>query len=122
MEQYISRIINNYWMRLSGISRIIEAEVGVTCRDNVNRGPHSSRYPAKTEFNNYFIIHIIFIYLLFFVRNIFRNYSLLFFVRKQKTGFACFTNYYSQARRHNYRIPGIICRCDVIITNTKNFL
>ena len=25
-------IINNYWMRLSGISRIIEAEVGVICR------------------------------------------------------------------------------------------
>ena len=26
------QIINNYWMRLSGISRIIEAEVGVICR------------------------------------------------------------------------------------------
>ena len=25
-------IINNYWMRLSGISRIIEAQVGVICR------------------------------------------------------------------------------------------
>ena len=25
-------IFNNYWMRLSGISRIIEAEVGVICR------------------------------------------------------------------------------------------
>ena len=28
----IARLINNYWMRLSGISRIIEAEVGVICR------------------------------------------------------------------------------------------
>ena len=26
------KIINNYWMRLSGISRIIEVEVGVICR------------------------------------------------------------------------------------------
>ena len=25
------RIFNHYWMRLSGISRIIEAEVGVIC-------------------------------------------------------------------------------------------
>ena len=24
--------------------------------------------------------------------------------------------------RHNYRILRIICRCDVIITNTKNYL
>ena len=52
-------------MRLSGISRIIEAEVGVICRsrmqaeaDNANRGLNNSRYPAKTEFNNYFIIHM----------------------------------------------------------------
>ena len=36
-------------MRLSGISRIIEAN---------NRGLNNSRYPAKTEFNNYFIIHM----------------------------------------------------------------
>ena len=46
-------------MRLSGISRIIEAEVGVIRGYyNANRGLHSSRYPAKTEFNNYFIIHM----------------------------------------------------------------
>ena len=50
-------------MRLSGISRIIEAEVGVILpkpqaeADNANRGLNNSRYPAKTEFNNYFIIH-----------------------------------------------------------------
>ena len=25
--------------------------------DNANRGLNNSRYPAKTEFNNYFIIH-----------------------------------------------------------------
>ena len=48
--------------------------------------------------------------------------SLLFFVRKQKTGLANFTNYYSQARRLSYRIPRIICRCDVIIKKTKNYL
>ena len=47
-------IFNNYWIRLSGVSRIIEAEVG----DNANRGLNNSRYPAKTEFNNYFIIHM----------------------------------------------------------------
>ena len=45
-------IFNNYWMRLSGISRIIEAEV------DANRGLNNFRYPAKTEFNNYFIIHM----------------------------------------------------------------
>ena len=41
-------------MRFSGISRIIETEVG----DNANRGLNNSRYPAKTEFNNYFIVHM----------------------------------------------------------------
>ena len=46
-------------MRLSGISRIIEAEVGVIRGYyNANRGLHNSRYPAKNEFNNYFIIHM----------------------------------------------------------------
>ena len=46
-------------MRLSVIPRIIKAEVGVI--DNANRGLDNSRYHAKTEFNNYFIIHIRFI-------------------------------------------------------------
>ena len=43
-------------MRLSGISRIIEAAVG----DNrgANRGLNNSQYPAKTEFNNNFIIYM----------------------------------------------------------------
>ena len=40
-----SPIINNYWMRLSGISRIIEAEVGVICRSrkilDILRKPNS---------------------------------------------------------------------------------
>ena len=49
--------------------------------DNANRGLDNSRYHAKIEFNNYFIIHIRFI----------------------------------------YRIPTIICRCDVIITDTNNY-
>ena len=43
-------------MRLSGISRIIEAQVGVIA--NANRGLKNYGYPAKTEFNNYFIIHM----------------------------------------------------------------
>ena len=57
-------IINNYWMRLSGISRIIEAEVSVICRSRrlrkitLTEALDNSRYPAKTEFNNYFIIHM----------------------------------------------------------------
>ena len=42
-------------------------------------------------------------YRLFFEQIILWNYSLLFFVRKQKTVFANFTNYYSQARHHNYK-------------------
>ena len=50
------------------------------------------------------------------------NGPLLFFVRKQKTGFASFANYYLQVRRHNYRITRIICRFDVIIADTKNYL
>ena len=50
-------------MRLSGISRIIEAgwrylPKPQTEADNANRGLNNSRYPAKTEFNNYFIIHM----------------------------------------------------------------
>ena len=47
------RIINNYWMRLSMIARIIKAEVCVT-----NRSLDNSRYHAKTESNNCFIMHI----------------------------------------------------------------
>ena len=50
-------------MRLSRISTIIEAEVGVIAlpqaeADNANRSLNNFRYPAKTEFNNYFIIHM----------------------------------------------------------------
>ena len=43
-------------MRLSGISRIIKAEVALS--DNVNRGLNNSQYPTKTELNNYSIIHM----------------------------------------------------------------
>ena len=55
--------LNNYWMRLSVISWIIKAEVCVTCRSRrlrqitQTRGFDNSWYRAKTEFNNYFIIH-----------------------------------------------------------------
>jgi hypothetical protein len=40
-------IINNYWMRLSMISRIIQTEVNVICRseaeaDNIDRGLNNS--------------------------------------------------------------------------------
>ena len=101
-------------MRLSGISRIIEADDANLCLNN-------SRYPAKTEFNNYFIIHME-LFIFYSLYKLFFGIILLFFVREQKTGFANFTDYNSQARRHNYRIPRIICKCDVVITNTKNYL
>ena len=54
-------------MRLSGISRIIEA-------DNANRGLNNYRYHAKTEFSNYFIIHME-----LFIFYSFTNYSLELF-------------------------------------------
>ena len=49
-------------MRLSRILRIIQTEVSVICRsdveaDNADRGLNNSGYPAKPEFNNSFIIH-----------------------------------------------------------------
>ena len=50
-------IFNNYWMRLSVMSKIIKAKVGVICRSRLD----NSRYHAKTEFTSYFIIHIRFI-------------------------------------------------------------
>ena len=56
-------ISNNYWMRLSMISRIIKTEVCVICRSRrlrqitQTRGFDNSGYHAKTEFNNCFIIH-----------------------------------------------------------------
>ena len=41
----------------SRISRIIEADYYLlNILDNANRGLNNSCYPAKTEFNNYFII------------------------------------------------------------------
>ena len=44
-------IINNYWMRLSMISRIIQTKV------NIDRGLNNSRYHAKAESSNCFTIH-----------------------------------------------------------------
>ena len=41
-------IFNNYWMRLSGISRIIEAEVGgYLPKPQANRGLNNPLYPRK---------------------------------------------------------------------------
>jgi hypothetical protein len=56
-------LINNYWMRLSMISRIIQTEVNVICRseaeaDNIDRGLNNSWCHAKAESNNCFIIHL----------------------------------------------------------------
>ena len=72
-------------MRLSGISR-------------------NSRYLAKTEFNNYFIIHME----LFIFDSL---YELLIGIiifnslyEKKTLAFASFANNYLQARPHNYRI------------------
>ena len=112
------QIINNYWMRLSVISRIIKPQAE---EDNAKRRLDNSRYHAKTEFNNYFIIHmeLFFFYSLYdLFFGIILFYSLY---ENKKPAFASFTNYYLQAGRHNYRIPRIICRCDVIIANTKNY-
>jgi hypothetical protein len=56
-------ILNNYWMRLSMISRIIQTSVNVTCRseaeaDNIDWGLNNSWCHAKAESNNCFIIHL----------------------------------------------------------------
>jgi hypothetical protein len=53
-------IINNYWMRLSIISRIIQTEVNVICRseaeaDNIDPGLNNSWCHAKAESNNCFM-------------------------------------------------------------------
>ena len=53
---FINTTINNYWMRLSIISRIfhvIKAEA-----DNIDRGLNISWYHAKAKSNNCFIIHL----------------------------------------------------------------
>ena len=53
-------ILNNYWMRLSMISWIIKTEVCVRLRQIIQtRSFDNSRYHAKTEFNNCFIIHFL---------------------------------------------------------------
>ena len=119
-------IINNYWMRLSGISRIIEAEVGVICRScrlrQITLTEASIILDIPRKPNSINILLFTWNYLSFILCT---NYSLeLFsFILCAKTkNRASFTNYYSQARRQNCRIPRIICRCDVIIANIKNYL
>jgi hypothetical protein len=59
----VREILNNYWMRLSMISRIIQTEVNVISRseaeaDNIDRGLDNSWCHAKAESNNCFIIHL----------------------------------------------------------------
>ena len=49
----VERDIENYWGRGWRYLPKPQAEA-----DNANRGLNNSRYPAKTEFNNYFIIHM----------------------------------------------------------------
>ena len=124
MKSYPTRtyqIINNYWKRLSGIA--LSASVSVICLSlrlrKITPTSASIILDIPRKPNSIIILLFTCNYLSFILCT---NYSLLFFVRKQKTGFASFTNYYSQARRHNCRIPRIICGCDVIIANTKNYL
>ena len=55
--------IKQFWMRSIRISGIIKAEVCVICRseavaDNTNLALNNSSYPARTEFNNCFIIYL----------------------------------------------------------------
>ena len=58
----ISVLINNKWMRLSILWKIMEIEEGVIRRgvgetDNTLRDLHNSSYDTKADFNNCFIIH-----------------------------------------------------------------
>ena len=58
----ISVLINNKWMRLSILWKIMEIEEGVIRRgvgeaDNTLRDLQNSSYDTKAEFNNCFIIH-----------------------------------------------------------------
>ena len=48
-------LVNNYWMRLSILWRIMEIEEGVA--DNTLRDLHNSSNDTKDKFNNCFIIH-----------------------------------------------------------------
>ena len=60
-------LLNNYWMRLSMISLIIKTKVCVICQSRRPRkiiqtlGFNNSGYQAKPEFNNCFIIHLVYI-------------------------------------------------------------
>ena len=54
----ISVLINNKWMRLSILWKIMEIEEGVIVEvDNTLWDLHNSSYDTKAEFNNCFIIH-----------------------------------------------------------------
>ena len=58
----ISVLINNKWMRLSILWKIMEVEEGVIHRgvgeaDNTLRDLHNSSCDTKADFNNCFIIH-----------------------------------------------------------------
>ena len=77
--------------------------------DKANRGLDNSRYHVKTEFNNYLIIHME-LFIFYSLYELFFGIILFYSLYENKKPFASFTNNYLQARRHNYRIPRIICR------------
>ena len=51
------KILNNYWMRLSIISGIVEIEEDIS--DNTLRDLHNSSDDTRAEFNIFFIIIIL---------------------------------------------------------------
>ena len=114
------QIFNNFWMRLSGISRIIEAEVDVRLR-RITLTDASIILDIPRKLNSIIILLFTWNYSSFILST---NYSLELFTFilcvKRKNRIANFTNYYSQARPMP-RMPRFICRCDVIITNNKNY-
>ena len=102
-------------MRLSGISRIIEAEAGAA-----NRGLNNSRYPAKTKFNNYFIIHME-LFIFYSLYKLFFGIILFYFLYKLYFGIILFYSLCENKKLDLLVLQSIIRKRDVIITNTKKY-
>ena len=100
----VERDIENYQGR--GWRYLPKPQAGA---DNASQGLDNSGYHAKTKFNNYFIIHIRFIPTSYKFNYFDKMLELLYFISKM------FPLLLGSAH-HNYRIPRIIGRFDVIIT------
>ena len=93
----VERDIENYRGRGWRYLPKLQAEA-----DNANRGLNNSRYPAKTEFNNYFIIHKeLFIF--------YSSYELFF-------GIILFYSLCENKKPDSLSLQTIIRKRDVIIT------